>query len=236
MQNYFEFLTAEEISNLEMLDFSNNGGSIKIFGKKLNFGEIGNGLYLDFANFDKSQKSKFTSRNEFQSGIEYCTFDRNFNLCYVVNARGQLAVINLDKNLIKVVNDFEKNVRNMQITGIISTKNCSKLLATGNISSWRSDVSGNRSCTIKLFKEKIDGKQDRQILEFDFPHLFESTHGCVTSFSQDTVFIIGRNDRFANLVALDFKSDDLIFQNDYMKPDEQFKFIDRLPGTNVLVL
>jgi hypothetical protein len=35
---------------------------------------------------------------------------------------------------------------------------------------------------------------------------------------------------------MDFLGDELLFQNDFMKPDDQFKHIERFPGTNILVL
>lgn len=50
------------------------------------------------------------------------------------------------------------------------------------------------------------------------------------------MFVIGRKNKFATLVALDFLKDELLFENDYMKPDDQFKQIERFSGTNILLL
>lgn len=233
MQNYFDELKEEEFGSLQLLDYSNEGRKIKVYGGELSLANLGE-HFLDLSNFVSNFES--SGYTELPSYVEYCSFDRNFNLCYVVNSKGQLAVINLDKDLVKIVEKFEPKIKIMQITGMVSTKNCSKLLSMSNVSNWRSNVSASRNCVFKMFKEELAGENEREILEFDFPHLFDSTSGCVTSFRQDTVFIIGRKDKFATLVALDFKGEDLLFQNDYMKPDEQFKFIDRMPGTNVLVL
>ena len=84
LQNYFDFLKEEEIRKLELFDFSKEGRKVKIFGRDLTVGDIGGSL-IDLSNLGDLERG---SLGEFQSYIEYCSFDRNFNLCYVLNSRG----------------------------------------------------------------------------------------------------------------------------------------------------
>lgn len=160
LQNYFDFLKEEEIRKLELFDFSKEGRKVKIFGKDLTLGDIGGNL-VDLSNFGEAERGGL---GEFQSYIEYCSFDKNFNLCYVLNSKGQLAVLNLDKDLIKKIPDFEPSIKQLQITSIVSTKNCSRILAVSNKSSWNSNPKLDGGCEFKLFKEEVPGENGRVIL------------------------------------------------------------------------
>jgi hypothetical protein len=84
MQNYFDFLKEEEIKKLELFDFSKEGRKIKIFGRDLSIGDFGGNL-VDLSNLKENERGPFS---EFPSYIEYCSFDKNFNLCYILNSRG----------------------------------------------------------------------------------------------------------------------------------------------------
>ena len=150
-----------------------------------------------------------------------------FHLFFTVNKRGDLRAYNLDKDVVLTYYGFVKSnlIRN-QICDIVATKNCSKLLIGVNL-----EQSGKKGtqCFLKIVDSK-NGAHDHH-----FPHLIDQVNGFEVSFHQDVVFLVGKKEQFSVLTAFEFGLE-MLYICDFMRVGESFEAIDRITGTNNLVL
>lgn len=208
-RNYFKNFGGDELKNLICFDVLEDGRILKVTNggpEALKIGDFGLPLNP-------------------QIPVKFIDFNRKLNMLYFILESGTLCIINTKENMIKVIENFERNLQLKKIKAITSNQSSEKIFV----------VVENLQNPEKPTTEFLIYDLKLGFYRHKFAHLLDTCSDCEIDFYQEKIFVIGKKQNFSVLACFNFDKD-LLFVSDFMKVGEDFKQIERIPGTNTLIL
>lgn len=207
-KNLFQSISKNEIHSLICLEVLNDGRLLKVIGGRKNSIQIGS-YHLPLG---------------IENPIVYVEYNKKFDLVYFLCEEGNLGVISIKDNLIKIVENFEPYVTGKKVVGMTSDESCDKIFVI-----FDPKANTGRSCDLVVY-DKQEG-----IFKHRFLHLLDDGYDCEIDFYQEKVFVVGKKQNFSVLVCFNFDKE-LLFISDFMRLNDEFRSVERIPGTNTLIL
>lgn len=152
----------------------------------------------------------------------FSEYKEKSNNLFILEEGGDLLIFSLKHDKFSRAFDFTQQIPDFNLQCITSSTNCLRILGGFN------HITENK-CHFVVYERNSEFKVH------EFNHIIQVCYDCEVDFNQEYVFIIGRNENFAVLNAYEFNKG-MIFTCDFLRNNEEFLSINRLPGTNLLVI